>query len=79
MAGHPDPVSHRLYLQRTAVDGTCPNCGAVDLAGYPVNSEGGWFLVVKCQRCLHSVSRERWRRLGPIQLLSDTLGDVSHE
>jgi hypothetical protein len=21
-AGHPDPVSHRLYLERTAVDGT---------------------------------------------------------
>jgi len=46
---------------------------AQQLLRYPVNSEGGWFLVVKCQNCLHSVSRERWHLLGSLQLLSDTI------
>lgn len=72
-------ISHRRYLERTAVEASCPNCGADDVATYPVNSEGGWFMVVKCQRCLHSLSRNPWSRLGPIQLLSDTLEDSSHE
>jgi len=62
-----------LFLDREPVEGTCPRCGEEDLRRYPVNSEGGWFQVVKCQRCLFSVSRERWNRLGPIQLLSDSL------
>lgn len=59
--------------ERTPVEGGCPRCGAEELRRYPVNSEGGWFDVVKCQRCLCSVSRERGPRLGPIQLLSDLL------
>lgn len=62
-----------LFLDREPVEGACPRCGAADLRRYPVNSEGGWFQVVKCQSCLFSVSRERWSRLGPIQLLSDLL------
>lgn len=49
---------------REPVDGTCPECGASDLRRFPVLSEGGWFLAVKCQRCLCSVSRERWHQLG---------------
>ncbi|MEU3528749.1 hypothetical protein AB0E62_33685 [Streptomyces sp. NPDC038707] len=61
------------FLERNPVGGTCPRCGAEELRGYPVNSEGGWFDVVKCQRCLLSVSRERGPRLGPIRLLSDLL------
>jgi hypothetical protein len=40
------------------VEGTCPECGANDLAEYPVLSEGGWWDVRKCQSCLASVSRE---------------------
>ncbi|MGC4253091.1 MAG: hypothetical protein QM605_16905 [Sphingobium sp.] len=40
---------------------------------YPVHSEGGWFDVVKCQACLHSLSRDPGPRLGPVRLLSDTL------
>lgn len=60
-------------IDRKPVSGTCPRCGEKDLRGYPVNSEGGWFQVVKCQACLLSVSRERWSRLGPIQLLADLL------
>jgi len=50
------------------VDGTCPQCGAHDLARYPVLAGGGWFLVVKCQSCLHSTSREPWHRLGWVRL-----------
>jgi len=66
-------TSPPLSLERRPVEGNCPRCGAEDLRSYPVNSEGGWFQVVKCQNCLLSVSRERWTRLGPIQLLSDSL------
>ncbi|GEC29357.1 hypothetical protein PSA01_63860 [Pseudonocardia saturnea] len=62
-----------MSLVKTPVEGTCPRCGADDLRRYPVNSEGGWFEVVKCQSCLHSVSRERWHLLGSLQLLSDTI------
>jgi transcription elongation factor Elf1 len=62
-----------LFLEREPVEGTCPRCGDESLRRYPVNSEGGWFMVVKCQQCLLSVNRERWSRLGPIELLSDAL------
>jgi vanillate/4-hydroxybenzoate decarboxylase subunit D len=51
-------------VDRDPVDGVCPACGGQDLQKYPVLSEGGWFVAVKCQRCLHSLSRERWNRLG---------------
>ncbi|SDG81914.1 hypothetical protein SAMN04489810_1379 [Microbacterium pygmaeum] len=70
-------TSHRLYAERTRVEGVCPQCGTGELARYPVNSEGGWFMVVKCQECLHSVSREPWNRLGPIALLVDTIEGAS--
>jgi vanillate/4-hydroxybenzoate decarboxylase subunit D len=66
-------TSPPLSLERQPVEGSCPRCGAEDIRSYPVNSEGGWFQVAKCQNCLLSVSRERWTRLGPIQLLSDSL------
>lgn len=67
-------TSKALHLEREAVDGTCPECGSAGLQRYPVHSEGGWFDVVKCQQCLHSVKRERGSRLGPaLRLLSDTL------
>ncbi|MFC8381305.1 MULTISPECIES: hypothetical protein [Nocardia] len=60
-----------LEVNREPRDGTCPRCGAADLRAYPVVAEQGWVQVVKCQHCLHSVSREPWHRLGPIQLLAD--------
>jgi vanillate/4-hydroxybenzoate decarboxylase subunit D len=63
----------RLAVERTRVDGICPECGADALAAYPVLSEHGWEDVVKCQSCLCSVSRSPGPRLGPIRLLSDTL------
>jgi transposase-like protein len=62
-----------VAVAKEKVEGSCPECGAESLARYPVLSEGGWFQVVKCQSCLHSVSRERWSRLGDIALLSDSL------
>ena len=62
-----------LWLERVPAEGRCAECGAEDLASYPVNSEGGWWDVVKCQRCLASASRIRGPRLGPISLLSDSL------
>lgn len=67
------PLEETLSLEKELVEGTCTHCGAEELRRYPVNSEGGWFLVVKCQNCLHSSSRDPWNRLGSLQLLSDTI------
>jgi vanillate/4-hydroxybenzoate decarboxylase subunit D len=61
-----------LVVERSDADGVCPQCGG-PLQGYRVLSEGGWFQVVKCQVCLHSVSREPWLRLGYVTRLVDTL------
>jgi vanillate/4-hydroxybenzoate decarboxylase subunit D len=55
-----------LLLERKPVDGRCPECGADQLMAYPVSSEGGWVNAVKCQACLHSVSREPAPRIGPV-------------
>ncbi|MGI9625065.1 MAG: hypothetical protein ACR2PK_19715 [Acidimicrobiales bacterium] len=60
-------------VDREHVVGDCPECGAAELAQYPVLSEGGWYLVVKCQDCLHSVDREPWHRLGYVVRLEDQL------
>ena len=60
MPPFPRPATPTVSLFKEPVDGTCPQCSAAELRRYPVNSEGGWFQVVKCQDCLHSVSRERW-------------------
>lgn len=59
-----------ITVARQQVEGECPRCGAADLRAYPVLSEGGWFQVIKCQRCLCSTSREPWELLGPVQLTS---------
>ncbi|MFC4949193.1 hypothetical protein [Pseudonocardia sp. GCM10023141] len=50
-----------------------PGATAADFRRYPVLSEGGWFIVVKHQPSLRSVSRERWELFGPIQLTSHGL------
>jgi hypothetical protein len=52
------PAEQHLFVERVAVPGACPECGAEELAAYRVLSDGGWFDVRKCQRCLASVSRE---------------------
>lgn len=69
----PRPSQETLHVVREAVEGACPECGAQELQAYPVLSDGGWFDAVKCQACLHSVSREPGPRLGPVTLLSDSL------
>jgi hypothetical protein len=53
-------------VERAPVEGECPECGAATLARYPVLGTGGWYQVVKCQLCLHSVEREAWNRLGDV-------------
>jgi hypothetical protein len=58
----PRPETPHLSVERRRVEGTCPECGAAELAEYPVFSEGGWWNARKCQRCLASVRRER----GPL-------------
>ena len=65
---HPMPT-----VERESVDGTCPECGATALERYPVPSEGGWFMAVKCQACLHSVERARWNRMGYVVRLEDVV------
>lgn len=67
------PIGPPVVLEREPVQGDCPRCGAAALASYPVFSEGGWYDVVKCQECLHSLSRERGPLLGPLQLLVDQM------
>ena len=47
-----------------------PGSAASDFRRYPVLSEGGWFVVVKHQPTLRSVSRVPWKLLGPTTLTS---------
>lgn len=47
-----------------------PGSTADDFLRYPVLSEGGWFIVVKHQPSLRSVSRTAWTLLGPVSLTS---------
>lgn len=61
-----------VVVERTPVEGECSACGAAALMRYPVLSEGGWFDVVKCQRCLHSESREP-DPVGPVAVPSAVL------
>jgi len=60
-------------VERESVDGTCPECGHDGLQRYPVLSDGGWFIAVKCQHCLCSVTRTPWNRLGSVIRLEDLL------
>ena len=55
MSSYPRPTQPVLFVEREPVGGECPECGASDLRRYPVLTEGGWFQVVKCRTCLHSV------------------------
>ena len=50
-----------------------PGENVSELRRYPVLSEGGWFIVIKNQRTLETISRQPWRRLGPITLRSEGL------
>lgn len=67
------PATPTIGVKRTAVATTCPACGGVSVARYPVLAEEGWLTVVKCQTCLHSIERKPGHRLGSIRLLSESL------
>ena len=60
-------------VERIKVDGACPYCGATALQRYPALSEGGWFLVTKCQQCLKSTERTPWHKLGYVSREENTL------
>lgn len=66
------PDTPTVAVERVPVSGQCSACGAAALAAYAVLSEGGWFKVVKCQACLHSLSRVA-DLSGPIDLLSRSI------
>jgi hypothetical protein len=69
----PRPQEPYVTVERAPVDGACAACGAEDLAEYPVLSEGGWWQVRKCQRCLHLASREPGPMFGSYRPLELTL------
>ena len=66
-------VDSELAPIKVVVEGSCPECGAEELREYPVLAAEGWFEVVKCQRCLASVSRKRWHSLGFVHLPEEML------
>lgn len=50
-----------------------PGSTEADFRRYPVLSEGGWYMVVKHQPTLRTVSRQKWTLLGPVKLVSEGL------
>lgn len=50
-----------------------PGASLSEFRRYPVLSEGGWFMVIKHQPTLTSVSRVKWRLLGPVPLATEGL------
>ncbi|GAB3615560.1 hypothetical protein GCM10027416_01170 [Okibacterium endophyticum] len=66
------PAEKTLSVERTPVEGSCPECGGSGLQSYDALSEGGWWHVVKCSFCLTSVDRTPAPRLGPITPLVPT-------
>lgn len=55
------------------IDRDFPGATVDEFRRYPVLSEGGWYMVVKHQPTLTSVSREPWKPLGPVSLTSEGL------
>lgn len=74
MHAFPRPSEPYLSVERRPAEGSCPECGAAELADYRVLAEGGWWDVRKCQRCLASVSRERAPRFGSYEPLGLRIG-----
>ena len=58
----PSALAQHAEAVRVVDHEPCVELGARELAEYPVFSEGGWWNVRKCQRCLASLERER----GPL-------------
>jgi vanillate/4-hydroxybenzoate decarboxylase subunit D len=63
------PSERHLEAERRSVEGDCPECGAAELAEYRVLSDGGWFDVRKCRRCLASLARTPAPPLGSYEPL----------
>lgn len=63
------PLTPTVHAPREPVPGRCPECSEGTLAAYRVISEGGWWNVVKCQRCLASISREAGPLFGAFRPL----------
>lgn len=70
MPSYPRSTEPTVHARRAAADGACPACGEAALSAYRVIGEGGFFDVVKCASCLHSVSREP----GPLFGIYEPLG-----
>lgn len=69
-----EPVTEQDLLEAGIdLDMDFPGNALEDLRKYPVLSEGGWFIVIKNQKTLVSISRRPWRLLGPVMLLSEGL------
>ena len=71
-------TERHLDAERRPVEGTCPECGAAALAEYRVLSDGGWFDVCKCQRCLASVRRKPAPPLGSYEPLGLQIARNAH-
>ena len=69
----PRPQAERLFVDREAVEGTCPECASTDISTYRVLSVGGWWTVQKCQGCLASLHREPATPLGSFVPLGTTV------
>lgn len=68
------PVSEaRLREAGVVLARDFPGATAADFREYPVLSEGGWFIVIKHQPTLTTVSRTPWKLLGPVTLLTEGL------
>ncbi len=73
MRSYPRPSEKFIFVKKDDAGLVCPKCGSSDVKKYPVVSEGGWWNVTKCQRCLHSLERIRSEhRLGAITTISET-------
>jgi hypothetical protein len=73
MKNFPRPDTPTVTAPREQVSGTCPHCNSTTLQRYRVMSEGGWWMVLKCQGCLRSLEREPGPLLGPLVPLADSL------
>ena len=74
MNSFPRPKEERLFEIRDKVTGICSECGSEEIAAYRVLTDGGWWEVVKCQKCLFSIDRKRSKnQYAPCRLLWDLM------
>jgi hypothetical protein len=74
MDSFPRPKEERLFEKKEKVDRACPECGSTDINAYRVLTDGGWWDVIKCQDCLHSLERKRSQnQYAPCRLLWDLM------